>query len=160
MCLTILRHCEVKVYLFSKNGNGNMKGSCFTHCMSFSGPYFPAFGLNTEICRVSLRMWSKYEKIRIRKKSVFGHFSRSDNFSHFAYFLIALGDILFHQLFVLITAISSFTPWRPFEFHKFQVNLISKNTKLPGLITSLLNHQYLNVMPMTRSCIFDAVFWA
>ena len=51
-----------------------------------------------------------------------------------------------------------FTPWRPFEFHKFQVNLISKNTKLPGLITSLLNHQYLNVMPMTRSCIFDAVF--
>ena len=99
MCLTILRHCEVKGYLFSKNGNGNMKGSCFTHCMSFSGPYFPAFGLNADICRVSLRMWSKYEKIRIRKKSVFGHFSRSDNFSHFAYFLIALGDILFHQLF-------------------------------------------------------------
>ena len=64
----------------------------------------------------------------------------------------------FINYFVLITAISSFTPRRPFEFHKFQVNLISKNTKLPGLITSLLNHQYLNVMPMTRSCIFDAVF--
>ena len=32
------------------------------HC--FSGPYFPAFGLNTEIYRVSLRIQSKCGKIR------------------------------------------------------------------------------------------------
>ena len=40
----------------------------------FSGPYFPAFGLNTERYEVSLRIQSECGKIRTRKKSVFGHF--------------------------------------------------------------------------------------
>ena len=44
----------------------------------FSGPYFPAFGLNTERYSVSLRIQSECGKIRTRKDSVFGHFSRSD----------------------------------------------------------------------------------
>ena len=43
----------------------------------FSGPYFPAFGQNTEIYGVNLRILSKCEKIWIRKNSAFGHFSRS-----------------------------------------------------------------------------------
>ena len=43
----------------------------------FSGPYFPTFGLNTESYRVSLRIHSECRKIRTRKNSVFGHFSRS-----------------------------------------------------------------------------------
>ena len=43
----------------------------------FSCPYFLAFGLNTERYRVSLRIQSEYGKIRTRKNSVFGHFSRS-----------------------------------------------------------------------------------
>ena len=42
----------------------------------FSGPYFPAFGLDTERYFVSLRIQSKYWKIRTRKTSVFGLFSR------------------------------------------------------------------------------------
>ena len=42
----------------------------------FSGPYFPAFGLNTEIYGVNLHIQSEYRKIRIRKNSEFGHFSR------------------------------------------------------------------------------------
>lgn len=42
---------------------------------SFYGPYFPVFGLNMEI--VNLRIQSEYLKIRIRKNSSFGHFSRS-----------------------------------------------------------------------------------
>ena len=42
-----------------------------------SGPYFPGFGLNTEIFRVNLRIQSKYRKTRTRNNSVFGHFSRS-----------------------------------------------------------------------------------
>ena len=43
------------------------------HCVksvriqSFSGPYFPAFGLNTEIYRVTLRIQSECAKIRTRK---------------------------------------------------------------------------------------------
>ena len=34
---------------------------------SYSGPYFPAFGLNTEIYRVSPRIQSEGGKIRTRK---------------------------------------------------------------------------------------------
>ena len=41
----------------------------------FSGPYFPVFGLNTEIYED--RIQSEYGKIRSRKNSVFRHFSRS-----------------------------------------------------------------------------------
>ena len=44
----------------------------------FSGPHFPAFGLNTERYSVSLHIQSECGKIRTRKNSVFGHFSRSD----------------------------------------------------------------------------------
>ena len=43
----------------------------------FSGPYFLAFGLNTERYSVSLRILSKCGKLRTRKNSVFGHFSGS-----------------------------------------------------------------------------------
>ena len=38
----------------------------------FFGPYFPVFGL------INLRIHSEYRKIRTRKNSVFGHFSRSE----------------------------------------------------------------------------------
>ena len=37
------------------------------------GPYFPVFGLNTEIFRIQF----EYRKIRTRNNSIFGHFSRS-----------------------------------------------------------------------------------
>ena len=44
---------------------------------TFFCPYFPVFGLNTDIYSVNLRIQSKCGKIRTRKSSVFGHFSRS-----------------------------------------------------------------------------------
>ena len=44
----------------------------------FSGPYFPVFGLTMEIYSINLRARSEYRKIRTRKNSVFGHFSRSE----------------------------------------------------------------------------------
>ena len=43
-----------------------------------SSPYFPLFGLNTEIYFVNLRIQSQYREIRARNNSVFGHFSRCD----------------------------------------------------------------------------------
>ena len=46
----------------------------------FSDPYIPAFGLNTERYFISLRIQSEFGKIRTRKNSVFGHFSRSEIF--------------------------------------------------------------------------------
>ena len=50
------------------------------HCVksvqirSFSGPYFPVFGLNAEIYSVNLRIPSKCGKIRTRKTLYFGSF--------------------------------------------------------------------------------------
>ena len=41
----------------------------------FSGPYFPAFGLNTERYEVM----QECRKIRTRKNFVFGHFSHSES---------------------------------------------------------------------------------
>ena len=43
----------------------------------FSGPYFPAFGLNTEKYVVSLCIQSECGKIQARRNPVFGHFSHS-----------------------------------------------------------------------------------
>ena len=43
----------------------------------FSGLYFPVLGLNMEIYGVNLRIQQAHEKIRTRKRSVLGHFSRS-----------------------------------------------------------------------------------
>ena len=45
----------------------------FLHCAkslssrSFSGPHFPVFGLNTEICFVNLHIQSECEKVGTRK---------------------------------------------------------------------------------------------
>ena len=44
----------------------------------FYGPYFAAFGLNSDRYGVSLRIKSECGKIRTSKNSVFGHFSRSE----------------------------------------------------------------------------------
>ena len=43
-----------------------------------SGPYFPVFGLNTEIYGVNLHIQSEYRKIQTRNSSVFGHLSCRD----------------------------------------------------------------------------------
>ena len=43
----------------------------------FCGPYFPAFGLNTDIYEVNLRVQSRYGKRQTAKNSVFGLSSRS-----------------------------------------------------------------------------------
>ena len=51
---------------------------------SFSGPYFPSFGLNTERYSLSLRIQSKWGKIQTRNTDFeYGHFSRSDGHAVF-----------------------------------------------------------------------------
>ena len=62
------------------------------HCMksvrirSFSGPYFPAFGLNTDRYSVSLRIQSECRKMR-SKKALSTHFCRAVmvNYHHVPY---------------------------------------------------------------------------
>ena len=55
----------------------NIKGSNYHCIIKGISKKETAFGLNTEIYFVSLRIQSECGKIRIRKNSVFGHFSRS-----------------------------------------------------------------------------------
>ena len=50
----------------------NITASKVSKYGDFSGTYFPAFGWNTEIYGVNLRIQSQYRKIRTRKNSVFG----------------------------------------------------------------------------------------
>ena len=55
---------------------GVISGSYFPASGLNTERYFPAFRLNTERYGVSLRIQSKCRKIRTRKNSIFGHFSR------------------------------------------------------------------------------------
>ena len=48
---------------------------------SFSGPYFPAFGLNMEPYGVSLRIQFECRKNVDQKNFKYGHFSRNGSFS-------------------------------------------------------------------------------
>ena len=67
------RHIENPVKYLTRSWNtplgSDMKFFCFVHCVksvrirSFSGPYFPAFGLSTERYSASLRIQSEYVKI-------------------------------------------------------------------------------------------------
>ena len=59
-----------------------------------SGPYFPAFGLNTDIYSINPRIQSKYWKIRIRKNSVFGLFLYSGLLSWSSHRLITRSDMV------------------------------------------------------------------
>ena len=68
-----------------------LETACMQHCVkyvqirTFSGPYFPAFGLNTKRYFVSLRIQFKCGEIRTRKNSFFGHFSRSASLAVLSY---------------------------------------------------------------------------
>ena len=53
----------------------NLLGTNYVSTEFFSGPYFPAFGLNTERYEVSLSIQPECGKIRTRRKSVFTHIS-------------------------------------------------------------------------------------
>ena len=53
-----------QTFLFYSRADQCVKSVCIWSC---SGPCFPAFELNTEICRINLHIQSEYEKIRTRK---------------------------------------------------------------------------------------------
>ena len=59
-----------------ETGNGWKLLLRLTH-RAVSGPYFPAFGLNSKIYSVNFCIHSEYRKTRARNNSVFEHFSRS-----------------------------------------------------------------------------------
>ena len=69
----------------------------------FSDSYYPAFRLNTERYRVCLLIQSEYGKIRTRKNSVLGHFSRSGCVCCYLFFALNNFIILLNFIqFILI----------------------------------------------------------
>ena len=63
LCFICLKFSPQYWYLFLRREKHCVKRICIR---SYSGPYFPAFGLNTERNGVSLRIQSECEKIRTR----------------------------------------------------------------------------------------------
>ena len=49
-----------------------------------SGPYFPAFGLNTKIYGVNLHFQSEWREIWTRKYSVSGHITHNVHYSRYS----------------------------------------------------------------------------
>ena len=74
---------------------------------SFSGPYFPAFGLNTERYTVSLRIQSEYRKIQTRI---------TPNTDTFYAVLISIIWYLLHSLWIKASVIFLFTACNSLEF--------------------------------------------
>ena len=52
------------------------------HIRTYSGPYFPAFELNTERHEVSLRIQPEFGKIIDQNNNEYGHILCSANFQH------------------------------------------------------------------------------
>ena len=86
------------IYSFLITGN-----SIISHCMKsvqvriFCGPHFPTFVLNMERYSISPRIQSECGKIRIRKNSVFGHFSCSVQL-----YLVYPSAVLYKSLFSVV----------------------------------------------------------
>ena len=68
----------IKIHKISPH-NGNDTARTLSKYGVFSSPYFPIFGLNTEIYGVNHRIQSEYRKIRTRKNYLSGYFSRRVN---------------------------------------------------------------------------------
>ena len=67
----------------------------YVSILSFSGPYFPSFGLNMERYRVSLHIQSECKKIRTRNTRNTDIFSPSDSYSWFPIFLVTSNHSFF-----------------------------------------------------------------
>ena len=68
-----------------------------------SGPYFSAFGVNTERYEVSLRIHSDCGKIRTRNNSVFGHFSRSAYYSMYQVLSVYAVILYYFNIFMVLS---------------------------------------------------------
>ena len=72
-CQQTLIYSGQLIFIRIVEATEEMVNFCLNHCVkcvcirSFSGPYFPAFGLNTARYGVSLRIQYKYGKVRTRK---------------------------------------------------------------------------------------------
>ena len=94
----------------------------------FSGPYFPVFGLNTEIYGVNLRIQSKYRKMRTRKNSVLRHFSCSEQRS----LLSSLQKLTLTQHTICWQKLNLVTIFKQYLQMKFRKSFLSRGGKEVG----------------------------
>ena len=105
-----------------------LRGNCTAWKVSryrvFSGPYFPAFGLNTESYLVSLRIQSESGKMWTRKNSVFGYISHSISLPIITHSFPSLYDHRCGALRDLILFVQfkkrEKHPWRSVNFSKVE----------------------------------------
>ena len=98
----------------------------------FSGPYFPAFGLNTERYSIRIRIQPECEKIRTRKNSVFGHFLRSENPT---YLFNPLANLL---LWTTKDGLRDFLKTTEGYFKKYNNSNLEFSTSSPNFLLELL----------------------
>ena len=72
----VSHHPMIWIFLFSGGLRFSNLYAKHIGIWSFSGPYFPAFGLNTQIDTINLvsEFKNKYQKILTKRNSVFEHF--------------------------------------------------------------------------------------
>ena len=91
----------------------------------FSGPYFPAFGLNTEKYFVSLLIQSKCGKMRTRNNSVLGHFLRCDSYRLYKtrVMISTILNLVCFGFFVGYIVFVEAVTWRKNDFLKYFLKL-------------------------------------
>ena len=87
-----------QVHATIRSNTKNSTARKVSKCGVFSGPHFPAFGLNTERYSISLRIQSECGKIRTRKNSVFELFSSSAFLINSSYSVFLSASYLLHHL--------------------------------------------------------------
>ena len=95
----------------------------------FSGPYFPAFGLNTERYKVFFLILSESRKIRTRKNSVFRYFSRCANSllsEDFYRWIIGAVNLYFMNYLCMVIILFS-TDLCKYAFSKYSFGKLSYN---------------------------------
>ena len=112
----------------------------YPHCVksvrirSFSGPYFPAFGLNTERYGVSLLIQSECRKTRARKTP------NTDTFYIVPGFIFKI-QVLRHGLLALLSFVLLFKPINiPLMFLAFLLLPSKQKSEKEGYIWSHINH--------------------
>ena len=123
----------------------------------FSGPYFRIFGLNAEVYSVNLCIQSEYKKIRTRKNSVFGHFSRSvwkqslQSFQKFSFFILPSAKIQLLRKF-FFACLFSFRTRFCCLLHAF------RSSCFPLLFALFLSLDLVMISFLIREVMWDLLF--
>ena len=140
---------------------------CETPCIkvvgirTFSGPYFPIFGLNMEIYRVYIHNQSEYMKKQTRKKSVFGHLLLSDVLFNKLCENRLISEICYRVIWFIVSLITIFNIPLLIRSIKFLLLLHHKSVWNPDVSSTLsefLDRQATSMLGHFACLIFKGLF--